>query len=321
MARREPVAIVLLNLGGPDTLDAVRPFLYNLFSDRRIIRLGPLPFMQKPIAWMIAKRRAPKTISYYTQIGGGSPIVPITRSQADALSAQLGGQGDFKVTVGMRYWHPFIHDAVDQAVSSGVRRFIGLSLYPHWSIATSGSAELALREALSKHHIEPVIVPAWYDHPLYIEALADRLASALADAPASHILFSAHSLPQSLIDGGDPYVEHIMGTIRAVMARFKGSPWSISYQSRSGPVRWLSPSTGDELHRLASTGVKDILMVPISFVSDHIETLYEIDILYRQMAGVMGVSLRRTESLNVHPKFIGALAGLAIKTAKECDWA
>ncbi len=313
----ETVAVVLLNLGGPDTLDAVRPFLFNLFSDRRIIPLGPFAFMQKPIAAIIAKRRAPKTISYYQQIGGGSPIVPITRAQADALSARLGT--DFKVSIGMRYWHPFIESVAREIVESGVRRVIGLSLYPHWSIATSGSAELALREALSP--LEPAIVPAWYDHPLYIDALSDLVGRALADAPSSHLLFSAHSLPQSIIDAGDPYADHIMATIKAVTARFKGVPWSISYQSRSGPVKWLTPSTEDELHRLASAGTKDILMVPISFVSDHIETLYEIDILYRRMAGELGVNLRRTESLNVHPKFIGALFELAMKAAKERDWA
>lgn len=317
MAQHEPIAIVLLNLGGPDTLDAVRPFLYNLFSDRRIIKLGPLPFMQRPIAWLIAKTRSPKTQSYYAQIGGGSPIVPITRAQAEALADQLKGHGDFKVLIGMRYWHPFIHEAVDEARAMGINKFIGLSLYPHFSIATTGSAELSLAEALAP--IKAAMVPAWYDHPLYIEALADTITKALAEAPHSHILFSAHSLPKSIIDGGDPYVKHIMASIKAVTARFK-SPWSISYQSRSGPVQWLEPPTEGELQRLAAEGVKDILIVPISFVSDHIETLYEIDILYKDIADGLGVRLHRAASLNTHPLFIGALSELAIKAAKEQGW-
>lgn len=319
MTERDEIAVILLNLGGPDTTEAVRPFLYNLFSDRRIIRLGP-SLLQKPIAWMIARRRAPKTISYYNQIGGGSPIVPITRMQADALQQSLSGHGRFKVMIGMRYWHPFIKDAVAEALSQGIDKFIGLSLYPHYSLATTGSAEISLAGALAPHNIKAAMVPAWYDHPLYLDALADLIGRGLASAPDAHLLFSAHSLPRSMIDGGDPYVDHIMATIRAVTSRFS-SPWSVSYQSRSGPVKWLEPATEEELKRLAGEGVKDILMVPISFVSDHIETLYEIDILYKGIAEGLGMRLRRTESLNTHARFIGALAELAIKAAKEHHWA
>lgn len=307
-----------MNLGGPDSQQAVRPFLYNLFSDREIIRLGPA-FMQKPIAWMIAKTRAPKTQSLYRLIGGASPILEITNAQGAALQTRLREHGDFRVTTGMRYWQPFIKDAVDQAASEGITRLMALSLYPHYSKATTGSSERAFLEALAAHpQIERASVAPWYDHQLYISALADTLKQALQ--PNSHVLFSAHSLPVSFIEEGDPYVEHIQATI-ACLAKLMDFRWSFGYQSRSGPVKWLEPSTEQEIERLAREGVRDILVVPISFVSDHIETLYEVDILYKGLAQSHGATLRRTQSLNTHPIFIRCLEDLVLKKARELSWA
>jgi len=311
--------VLLLNLGGPDTQEAVKPFLYNLFSDREIIKLGPWAAMQKPIAWLISTLRAPKTRSMYEQIGGGSPILPITCAQADALEKALSSSGEYKVYVGMKYWHPFIEDAVKQASAEGVTEMIALSLYPQYSAATTGSSESALKDVMRDYPIKYYCVPAWYDHPMYIDALADTISKATEKVPGAEVLFSAHSLPAKLIADGDPYAEQIIATINAVGQKL-GIRWHLSYQSKSGPVRWLEPSTDDTLHRLAAEGVKDVIVVPVSFVSDHIETLYEIDILYKGMAEGLGLRLHRAESLNTHPLFISALKDLVLKGAEKLRW-
>lgn len=306
----DKTGIMLLNLGGPDTLHAVRPFLYNLFSDREIIRLGPAP-LQKPIAWLISTTRAPKTRRYYSLIGGGSPILKITMAQAQALEQLLPGR---KVYVGMRYWKPFIEDVVRRAHDEGVTRLIALSLYPHYSKATSGSSEAEFVKAANRYGISYGIIPPFYNHPGYVDALVETIRNGLKkfDRPPV-LLYSAHSLPVSFIEEGDPYVEHIMATIKAVEEKID-IKWRLGYQSRSGPVKWLEPSTEDVLKQLAEEGVRDTLMVPISFVSDHIETLYEIDILYRGMAEGLGLRVERTEALNTNPAFIEALKDMVFKS-------
>ncbi len=300
--------IMLLNLGGPDNLSSVRPFLYNLFSDRQIIPLGPAP-LQKPIALLISLFRAPKTRSAYKLIGGGSPIYEITLKQAELLSKSLDGM---PVYVGMRYWRPFIEDEVKRAKDDGIEKLIGLSLYPHYSRATTGSTRDVFLRATKEQGIEADFIEHWYDHPLYIRALVDLISKNLNWADV--LLFSAHSLPESFIKEGDPYLDHILGTIKAVMRLLKSErkapPYMLSFQSRSGPVKWLEPSTDEAIKELAKKGVKNILVVPVSFVSDHIETLYEIDILYKEMAEKEGVNLHRVDSLNTHPVFIEALKDL-----------
>jgi ferrochelatase len=311
--------VLLLNLGGPDSQEAVKPFLYSLFSDREIIKLGPSPIFQKPIAWLISTLRAGKTRKAYSLIGGGSPILPITRSQADALERELASHGEFRVYVGMKYWHPFVEDAIKQANADGVKGLVVLSLYPQYSAATTGSAEGALKEIMRHYPIRYYCVPPWYDHPLYIEALADTVSKALQACPGAEVLFSAHSLPAKLIAEGDPYANQTIATIKAVGKKLD-IRWHLSYQSKSGPVRWLEPSTDDTLRRLAAEGVRDVVVVPISFVSDHIETLYEIDILYKGMAEGLGLRLHRAGSLNTHPLFISALKDLVLKGAEKLRW-
>jgi ferrochelatase len=326
---KDSVGILLVNLGGPDSLASVRPFLFNLFSDREIIRLGP-PFLQKPIAFLISSMRAGKTRAAYSLIGGKSPISEMTFAQAKALEAGLEGS-TFRVFVGMRYWHPFIGDVVTRMHEEGIRKVLALSLYPHYSVATTGSSLSALRKALSAHPDMSVhAIESWYDHPLYVSALVENiekgmqvfqssnaeLRSAQADV---HVLFSAHSLPKKFIQEGDPYVDHVMATIRAVTARVD-IPWSLSYQSKSGPVAWLEPSTEEMLEKLAAKGVKNLLVVPISFVSDHIETLYEIDMLYKNMAAGLGMRLERAGSLNLSPAFIAALRDIVLNGTKEAGW-
>ena len=314
--------VILLNLGGPDSLQAVRPFLYNLFSDREIIRLGPAS-MQKPLAWLISTLRSPKTEKMYSQIGGKSPILDITRAQAMALEEALNKKSNsphsFKVYIGMRYWRPFTEEVVEQMSRDGIKKVIGLSLYPQYSVTTSGSSISEFRKAASRYGMEIIIVDSWHNHPLYIEALVDVIKRGLASFEREsnpHILFSAHSLPQKIIDQGDPYVDQTVETIREI-EKLLPITWHLSYQSKSGPVKWLEPSTEDKLEELAHAGIKNVLVVPISFVSDHIETLYEIDILYKDLAGKLGINLKRTESLNDHPKFIAALQDIVEKSLKN----
>ena len=314
---QEKTGIVLLNMGGPEKLEDVRPFLYNLFSDRGIIRLGPF-FMQKPLAWFIAKKRAPNSMKTYEKIGGGSPLTRITMDQGRALEKALQEHGDYTVVSAMRYWHPDSDTALQKLSDKGIRTIIGLALYPHYSCATTGSSIQELKAAMkrSDSSFDLTVIESWPTQPDYIQTLAKNIQEAAAaftpDSP--QVVYSAHSLPVSFIEEGDPYVDHIKATIKTIEA-ITGLPGKLCFQSRSGPVEWLSPSTPDMLLRLAGEGCKNILMVPISFVSDHVETLYEIDMLYRDQAQKLGMRLEASKSLNCDPAFIEGLKSLVLDNA------
>ncbi len=331
-------------MGGPDSLQSVKPFLENLFSDRYIIRLGPA-FLQKTIASLIIKMKLKKSLSAYEVIGGKSPLTDITYQQAKALAESLNESNPdthrFKVYVVMRYWHPFAMEAVNQIYREGIKELIVIPLYPQYSKATSGSSFKNLIETFANITLQDIsipqeynmaytikysslnvrFIPSWYSHPIYIEALIDKIKDGFelfsrsfkVKDPSSDVpvLFSAHSLPQKFIEQGDPYVDHIKGTINEILKRIT-IKWHLSYQSKSGPVKWLEPSTEDKLIQLAKRGVKNLLVVPISFVSDHIETLYEIDILYKDIAKRHDMNLHRIESLNTTPKFIDALKDIVM---------
>ncbi|MCI0468668.1 MAG: ferrochelatase [Nitrospirae bacterium] len=346
------IAVILLNMGAPDSLKAVKPFLKNLFSDREIIRLGPA-FLQKPLASIIINARLKKTIEAYRLIGGRSPLNEITAAQAKALDESLNGSrftvhGSrfFKVYVGMRYWKPFIEDAVEQIRRDGAKKIIAISLYPHYSAATTGSSinafKMALMTILRQQKAncisncdeksccilcEPVTahcITSWFDNPIYIDAVIEKIKQGLEDLKTQGsskpvVLFSAHSLPQRFIDEGDPYAKEVKGTVEAITKKLDIN-WRLSYQSKTGPVKWLKPTTEETIRRLSREGVKDILVVPISFVSDHIETLYEIDILYKDMAQRLGMNLKRIESLNTSPKFIEAMADMVMTNAAKSGW-
>ena len=317
MIDHEITGILLLNLGGPEKPEDVEPFLYNLFSDRQIIRLGPA-FLQKPIARLIARRRAPQSSANYNKIGGGSPIRLITAQQAHALERLLSDRGNFMVRSCMRYWHPFATEAVRDMVNGGARQIVALPLYPHYSVATTGSSMTDLQKTLLQHPSLSIReIRSWPDQSSYIKCLAKRINEGLTlfNGEKVQIVYSAHSLPKKFIAEGDPYVDEIMITIRAVeqMTRQKGR---LCFQSRSGPVEWLEPSTPDMLNQLAKEECKNILMVPISFVSDHVETLYEIDMLYRDMARELGIRLESTRGLNDDPEFIEALASLVLEALR-----
>ncbi|MBF0541968.1 MAG: ferrochelatase [Nitrospirae bacterium] len=301
--------VILLNLGGPDNLQSVKPFLYNLFSDREIIKLGP-KFLQRQIAWLISTLRAGKSISMYKQIGGGSPILEITKSQGRRLEEYIASSLGYKVYVGMRYWHPYIKDTVNQMEDDGIKNIIALTLYPHYSKATTGSAFSELKRALIGRNIDCRFIESWFDNVYYIDALIDLIDQGISqfNGRLKDILFSAHGLPVSFIKEGDPYVQHINKTMDSLRKKYASFTFHLSYQSRSGPVQWLAPSTEDMINELAHKGISNLLVVPISFVSDHIETLYEIDIKYKKLSEMNNMTMRRIESLNTHPLFIKTLA-------------
>ena len=319
MNNQQKTGVLLLNLGGPERQEDVRPFLLNLFSDREIIRLGP-PFMQKIIARIIAYRRAPQSMANYRHIGGGSPILAKSQEQAAALEEALTEDGWFMVRACMRYWHPFAREVLLELVEAGVEQCIALPLYPHYSIATSGSSLTDLQECASAMAQAPActVIRSWPDQPEYIQALAKRVEEGLALFPGeeARLLYSAHSLPQRFIDEGDPYVEELKKTITA-LEQVTGKAGELCYQSRSGPVDWLGPSTPDSIRRCAAEGARNLLMLPISFVSDHVETLVEIEMDYRELAEGLGMRFACTRALNDDPLFVEGLATLVLDAIAE----
>jgi ferrochelatase len=309
------IGVLLLNMGGPEKQENVLPFLYNLFSDRQIIRLGPA-LLQKPLAALIARRRAPKSRENYQKIGGGSPISAMTARQAEAVEHALAADGNFLVRPCMRYWHPFAAAALMEMSAAGVTELIALPLYPHYCRATSGSSLHDLREHNRKLGLNLPLreIRSWPIEPDYIASLTARVQEGLAQFgnETVQVVYSAHSLPKKFIDEGDPYVDEIRQTI-AALEQQTGKQCRLCFQSRSGPVQWLEPSTEDTLIQLAVEGCKNILMVPIAFVSDHIETLYEIDMLYKGRAKELGMRLESTRGLNDDPQFISALRNLVLR--------
>jgi ferrochelatase len=312
-----------MNMGGPEALDAVEPFLYNLFRDHDLIPL-PLGFVwQRLFARLVSRARARVVRDYYSQIGGRSPLGAITQEQAELLERRLNERSERKFTchVAMRYTPPFTRDAVAAAAARSPSKVIALSLYPHYTTATTGSSIWELRRVLAAKPpalgaIELLEIDRWPDQPAYLDALAQQVQAGIEKFRPERrseveLLFTAHGLPESFIRKGDPYVRDIEATIAGVLARLGGQrPWRLSFQSRAGRARWLEPSTDEVLRLLSKTGRKEVLAIPIAFVSDHIETLYEIDILFGTEARKLGLDFQRAPSLNTHPLFIEALAQL-----------
>ncbi|MEL0264996.1 MAG: ferrochelatase [Synechococcus sp.] len=314
------VGIVLLNLGGPERIQDVGPFLYNLFADPEIIRL-PIPALQKPLAWLISTLRSNKSQEAYRSIGGGSPLRRITDQQARELQSLLRKRDvDATTYVAMRYWHPFTESAVADMKADGIEQVVVLPLYPHFSISTSGSSfrELQrLRQGDERFAQLPLrAIRSWHDHPGYLKAMAqliEREIDACVDPSTAHVFFSAHGVPKSYVEeAGDPYQKEIESCAELIMKTLgRENPWTLAYQSRVGPVEWLQPYTEEALEDLGEKGVKELVVVPISFVSEHIETLEEIDIEYREIATEAGVSnFRRVPALDTDPTFIATLADL-----------
>ncbi|GFR50422.1 hypothetical protein Agub_g12641 [Astrephomene gubernaculifera] len=319
----DKVGVLLLNLGGPETLSDVKPFLYNLFADPDIIRLPQVvQFLQPVLAMVISTLRAPKSAEGYKAIGGGSPLRKITDEQAEALSVALAAKGQAaNVYVGMRYWHPYTEEALAQIKRDGVTRLVILPLYPQFSISTSGSS-LRLLESLFKSdralkQLRHTVIPSWYQRRGYVCAMADLIVQELVkfdDVAGVEVFFSAHGVPKSYVEeAGDPYKEEMEECVRLIMQEVRQRGYqnshTLAYQSRVGPAEWLKPYTDDSIRMLGRTGVKSMLAVPISFVSEHIETLEEIDMEYRELAHESGIRhWGRVPALNTNAAFIEDLA-------------
>jgi ferrochelatase len=315
-------AVLLFNLGGPDDLDAVEPFLINLFSDREIIELPFGVAFQPTFARLIAKVRGPSVRRNYARIGGGSPQLWITQQQAAALEAACPGGARYRVFIAMRYSRPTSEMALEAIAAAGIRRIVTLTLFPHYSKATTGSSRRELDRILSKPvwqslNFQVTHIDRYADDPGYLDAMAATMRSAWNAIPAERrartvILFSAHGLPQRFIDQGDPYVKDVEATRQGLLARLRlPNRQLLAYQSRTGPVEWLGPGTDETLRELGREGVTDVLVIPLSFVSDHIETLYEVDLLFSEVARKAGITgYYRPQALNTSPLFIRALAGL-----------
>ncbi len=316
MPEQRPTALILLNMGGPDSLESVKPFLYNLFCDRELIQLPAGGLLQKPFARLIAHFRSRRVVENYRMIGGRSPLLDWTQRQAEGIAGRLGAH--VRPYVIMRYWHPRAEDVLRQIRNDGLETAVVLSMYPHYTGATTGSSVNDFKRTVARVYpeLEYQLIEEWYNWPGYIRALANRVNEGLDSfhdlmRDEVQILFSAHALPQKFIDRGDPYREQVERTAVEVMQLVGSYDWSIAYQSRSGPVKWMEPGTEEVIREIGAAGHRSLLMVPVSFVSDHIETLEEIDIEYRDLATEKGiVHFCRTPSLNDHDDFLGAMADL-----------
>jgi protoporphyrin/coproporphyrin ferrochelatase len=325
LAPKKRVGIVLFQLGGPDSLDAVEPFLRNLFLDPDIIPMGPLGFLRGPLASYIAKKRSVPVRGRYAMIGRRSPIGLLTERQRVKLVAALSPYIDPVIVTAMRYWKPFTSDAVAAIKASGpLDELVLLPLYPHYSYATTLSSLKEWQRVYGKPANGPreQTIESFHNHPLYIQALVEKIGVCLRQFPDSsriHLLFSAHGLPMSLVENGDPYPKQIEETMRLVcqsgLERYAGWPRQsvLCYQSRVGPMKWLEPSFLETMEHLGQNGIKEMLVVPISFVTEHIETLHEINIDGRIDAKKYGVErFRMMPAVGDSPKFIGALRDLVL---------
>lgn len=307
----DKIAIVLLNLGGPDSLDAVEPFLFNLFSDRDIFKL---PF-QKTLAAFIAKKRSPKVIKEYELIGGKSPIGYWTELQRGMLENKLRNDDiNADVLIAMRYWHPLTNEAVEKVGKSDYSKIMLLPLYPHFSVSTTGSSFNEWNRYYKGDKAKIVYVNDYYNNTTYAKAINQRIDETLLKFPENvrkdvQLVFSAHGTPVSYVKKGDPYSHQIKETVRLVMKQgINSHEYHECYQSKVGPVKWLEPSTDKMIEELAAKGKKHLLIIPISFVSDHVETSFELDIEYRHIAEKSGIeNYIVMTGLNDSPIFIEAL--------------
>ena len=307
------VGVVLFQLGGPDSLAAIEPFLYNLFCDPDIIDFPFSRLGRRPLARLISSTRAKKAAEHYAVLGGFSPIRQFTERQAAALETQLSRDGvDARCVVAMRYWHPFTHEAIAQLHYAQVDQVVLLPLYPQYSRTTTGSSLNEWRRCWNGA-VPTSCVTTFYCHPLYIAAVVEKINEALARFPnpaAVPLVFSAHGIPVSVAEKGDPYQRQIEETVAMVMGQGGWSnPHRLCYQSKVGASRWLEPSLHTTLRNLAAEKVCEVCVIPISFVSDHVETLGEIDHCARAEARLLGIErFAMTQGLNDSPKFIQALA-------------
>ena len=311
------VGVALLNMGGPSNLDAVEPFLRELFSDPAILG-APWPIRPLLAGW-IARRRAPHSRVRYGRHGGASPLLAATEAQARALEEALGSP----VAVAMRYGHPTSEEAIGALAERGVQRVIALPLYPQYSTTTSATSLAAIRDAAAARELELAEVASYPELPGLIDALARAAEARLGEAgdgQVVHLLFAAHGIPMSRVRAGDPYPEQVQATAEAVAARL-GASWSLGFQSRVGPVRWLEPSVDDEVARLADEGVGALVVQPLTFVSENLETLDDLDRELRDVAAERGIErFLRGAAPGTDPAFIDGLADTAVQRATASGW-
>ncbi len=309
------LGVVLFQLGGPDSLDAIEPFLYNLFCDPDIIDFPFARIARQPLAKLISTTRAKHVAHHYAEIGGKSPILEFTLRQAKALEVDLRRDFDARVAVAMRYWKPFTGEAIGAMERHAPDEIVLLPLYPQYSRTTTGSS-LNEWNRLWKRSDPPVTaIREFYEDAAYLDAVAEMVNRSLAqfaDPADVDMIFSAHSVPVAVVQKGDPYQRQIERTVDLVWQR-GGWPGRrhLCYQSKVGASKWLTPSMHETVKRMAAEGRKHLLVVPISFVSDHVETLHEIDIEHREQAHALGIAdFRMAPGLNDSPSFIRALGGL-----------
>ena len=318
------MGIVLFQLGGPDTLEAIEPFLYNLFCDPDIIDFPFARIGRKPLAKLISSTRARKVQHHYATIGGGSPIRRHTERQAKALERELQEEGiDAHCFVAMRYWHPFTSEAIEQVRLAECDELVLLPMYPQYSSTTTGSSlnewNRQFCNDVPVHRVE-----SFYRNTAYLDAVAENVDQALQRFPSPRcpeIIFSAHSIPVAVVEKGDPYQRQIEETVRLVMQR-GGWPNAhrLCYQSKVGASRWLQPSLHTTLRQLAAEKMREICVVPIAFVSDHVETLGEIDHEARHLAEELGFTqFEMSAGLNDSPKFIEALSQIVQEALVQAD--
>lgn len=298
------IAVLLMAYGGPANLDEVEPYLLDVRGGR-----PTSPELVEEI-----KGR-------YARIGGGSPIQKLTEAQAAGAQRTLGER--FAVYVGMRHWHPFIRDAVARILADGHRRAVGIVLAPHYSAMSVGAYQKQLLDAAAGR-LDAALVRSWGDHPKFLDLVAQRVAQALQRFPsprAVQVLFTAHSLPERILASGDPYPAELRASAAAVAERAGLAAWHFAFQSAGAtPEPWLGPEAGALMTDLAGQGHRAFLIVPIGFVCDHVEILYDVDVVYRALAERLGVRLERTTSLNDDPLLVGTLAELAHDAAAGRGW-
>jgi protoporphyrin/coproporphyrin ferrochelatase len=324
--------VVLFQLGGPDTLDAVEPFLTNLFRDPDIIDVPGAFLFRRLLATLISSRRAPRVRELYRRIGGGSPILAQTTLQANRLREVLEERGyPLSVYIAMRYWHPLTEEVYRRILHDGVNEVILLPLYPQYSKATTGSSMKEWNRvvrASEGSRLSVKAVESYFDNPLYVEALVENITGSIAKVPAGermniHLVFSAHGTPLKLVREGDPYSKHIEKTYRLVVEKGNfGLPHHLCFQSKIGPQRWLEPSLTEMIRTLAHEKVSHVIVIPMAFVTEHIETLSEINIEAREEAESLGIGyFDMMPALLAGDKFIACLAGLVIEKMHEPTFA
>lgn len=302
------IGVLVMAYGGPDHLDEVEPYLLDVRGYRPT---------SPEIIHEVRER--------YREIGGRSPILEQTQAQADALESALKPNGhEFKAFVGMRHWHPYIKDVLAQMHGQGIERIVGLVMAPHYSRMSIGAYYQKVEDAALP--VEVARIESWQLQPGYIQALARRVCDALERFPEEiraevPVIFTAHSLPEKILEWNDPYPVQLRQTVSAVMEQLGSQPHEFAYQSAAiSSIPWLGPDAGEVIERLASEGKRQILLCPIGFVCEHVEILYDIDIVYQNLARSLGVQLERIEMLNTAPAMIEGLAQLIQEKAKEAGW-